>query len=142
MYKNILVPLEPRHGPVCGRIIAVARLLAGGNGRISLLTVVESLPGYVSAEVPEEILERSRAATISSMHALAREAGIDQADVLIRDGNAATTILEEAAAMGADAIVLGSHRPDFSDYLIGSTSARVVRHAQCTVVVERSGLTA
>ena len=44
--------------------------------------------------------------------------------------------LEEAEA-SADAIVIASHRPDLSDYLLGSTAARVVRHAQCTVLVLR-----
>jgi nucleotide-binding universal stress UspA family protein len=140
MYKNILVPIEPGHGAVCGRIIAVARLLAGGRGNITLLTVMEQMPGYVSADIPQEILAASRASATTALHALAREAGVDEAHVLIRDGNAATTILAEAERLGADAIVLGSHRPGLSDYLIGSTSARVVRHAQCTVVVERSAV--
>ena len=62
--------------------------------------------------------------------------GVDR--LLVLEGNAATTILAQADADEADAIVLGSHRPDYRDYLIGSTAARVVRHAACTVVVERS----
>lgn len=138
MYKNILVPIEPGHGAVCGRIIAVAKLLSGGQGTISLLTVIEHLPGYVSADVPQEIFAASLKQTTAELHALARGAGIDESHVLIREGHAAVTILAEAERMGADAIVLGSHRPGFADYLIGSTASRVVRHAQCTVVVERS----
>ena len=37
-----------------------------------------------------------------------------------------------------ECIVMGSHKPGFSDYLLGSTAARVVRHAPCAVHVYRS----
>src|SRR5690606_28126392 len=109
------------HGSVCGRIIAVAQLLSGGEGNISLLTVIESMPGYVSADVPQEIFAASLKQTTAELHALARDAGIDDSRVLIREGHAANSILAEAERIGADAIVLGSHRPGFTDYLLGST---------------------
>jgi nucleotide-binding universal stress UspA family protein len=69
---------------------------------------------------------------------MARALKAEGATVLVKQGHSSNTILDEAEALGADCIVLGSHRPDYRDYLIGSTAARVVRHAQCTVVVERS----
>ncbi len=39
--------------------------------------------------------------------------------------------------MKADLIVVGSHRPNWSTYLIGSNAANIVRHAQCSVLVMR-----
>ncbi len=69
---------------------------------------------------------------------MARREGLE-GQVVLRQGAPSTEILEEAARIGADAIVLGSHRPDYTDFFLGSTAARVVRHARCTVVVERSG---
>ncbi len=69
---------------------------------------------------------------------MAEAAGLQTATLELRDGAPSAVILEEAERLGADAIVLGSHRPGLGDYLIGSTAARVVRHAQCTVIVERS----
>ena len=36
-----------------------------------------------------------------------------------------------------DVIVMASHQPKFSDYLLGSTAARVVRHAKCSVLIAR-----
>ena len=38
----------------------------------------------------------------------------------------------------ADCIVIGSHKPGLIDYLLGSTAARVVRHAPCAVHVLRN----
>ncbi len=43
-----------------------------------------------------------------------------------------------AVAHAVDCIVIGSHKPGLSDYLLGSTAARVVRHAPCAVHVYRS----
>ena len=52
-------------------------------------------------------------------------------------GNAASEILGLAAREGVDCIVIASHKPGFADYFLGSTAARVVRHAQCSVHVIR-----
>jgi nucleotide-binding universal stress UspA family protein len=46
-------------------------------------------------------------------------------------------ILRAADAVGADVIVMGAHRPELSDYLLGSNAARVVRHANQSVYVIR-----
>ena len=137
MYKSILVPVDLSHDAVAPRTLAVARLLAGGHGRITLLTVVEPAPAYVMAQVSEEVLAANREHTRTALDALAAREGF-QGQAQIRHGAAATEILAEAERIGAEAIILGSHRPDLSDYLLGSTAARVVRHARCTVVVERS----
>ena len=52
-------------------------------------------------------------------------------------GHAGTSILEYAEEHGCDCIVIASHRPGLGDYLLGSTAARVVRHAACSVHVMR-----
>ena len=46
-------------------------------------------------------------------------------------------ILRCAKSIAADLIVTTSHRPDLQDYLIGPNAARVMRHANCTVMVVR-----
>ena len=47
-------------------------------------------------------------------------------------------ILGEAAEWGADLIVVGSHRPVVTDYLLGSNAKTIVRHALCSVLVVRT----
>ena len=37
----------------------------------------------------------------------------------------------------ADLVVVGSHRPVMSDYLLGSNAKTIVRHALCSVLVVR-----
>ncbi|MDK3020126.1 universal stress protein [Pseudodonghicola flavimaris] len=52
-------------------------------------------------------------------------------------GTAYHEILETAGKDGADLIVLGAHRPDLKDYLLGPNASRVVRHSNCSVYVVR-----
>lgn len=55
---------------------------------------------------------------------------------VIRDGPPAQVILDVAAEVGADLIVVGSRGADRRAQLpLGSTSTQVVRHSTCPVVV-------
>jgi universal stress protein F len=137
MYNHVLVPVDLGHGDVGRHILMVARALVGDSGRISLLSVLEAVPAYVANYIPAAVADKSREESRQQLAALAQAAGVE-ADVLLRTGNAPIEILEEARELGCDAIIIGSHRPDYRDYFIGSTAARVVRHAPCTVIVERS----
>lgn len=56
-------------------------------------------------------------------------------DSLVREGNAAAEILEQAAAMQADLIVMGTHgRTGFERLLLGSVTEKVLRKARCPVL--------
>jgi len=57
--------------------------------------------------------------------------------VVMRRGEPAREIIAYAEEVGADCIIVGSHKPELQDYLLGSTAARVVRHAPCSVHVLR-----
>ncbi|MGB0660352.1 MAG: universal stress protein [Mangrovicoccus sp.] len=46
-------------------------------------------------------------------------------------------IIRAADRLEVDAIVMGSHRPELSDYLLGPNASRVVRHAKQSVFVVR-----
>ena len=52
-------------------------------------------------------------------------------------GDPAETIVTSARDLSANLIVMGSHRPELQDYLLGPNAARVVRHAACSVLVVR-----
>lgn len=56
---------------------------------------------------------------------------------IIRDGRVYREILGVADEERVDLIVMASHRPGLRDYLLGVNSARVVRHASCSVMVVR-----
>ena len=52
-------------------------------------------------------------------------------------GSVYNEVLKEASRTKADIIVVGSHRPSMTSYLLGSNAATIVRHASCSVLVVR-----
>ena len=67
------------------------------------------------------------------------ESGIDAPRIssVVRQGGIYHEILEEAAAIKADLIVMTSHRPAMRTYFLGSNAGHVVRYAKCSVLVVR-----
>ncbi|ASP22720.1 universal stress protein F [Antarctobacter heliothermus] len=60
-----------------------------------------------------------------------------EAHLHIEQGTVYDKIIRTADAIKADAIVVGAHRPELRDYLVGPNAARVVRHANQSVLVVR-----
>lgn len=56
---------------------------------------------------------------------------------VIATGRAYEEVLKLAKKSNASLIVVGAHKADLSDYLLGPNAARVVRHASCSVYVVR-----
>jgi len=135
MYKNILVPVALDHERDTVAAIAVAKALAADSGTITALTVVEAVPAYVLAEIPENTIAQN---TNGAVDALKDKIGpADGVKAVAVSGHSARTILDYAEGHGVDCIVIASHRPGLQDYFLGSTAARVVRHATCAVHVVR-----
>jgi nucleotide-binding universal stress UspA family protein len=58
--------------------------------------------------------------------------------LIVAAGKIYQQIQHTAERVKADLIIMGSHRPELSDYLLGPNAARVVRHAPCSVMVVRT----
>ncbi len=136
MYKTILVPIDLDDPEKGKSTIKNAGQMGGKEARIILITVVEAIPAYVAAQVPGEILKKTGEHAAKEMKAIARAANI-KPDIEVRSGAAHNAILDVAEKLEADLIIVGSHKPGLQDYLLGSTAARIVRHAMCSVLVVR-----
>jgi len=135
MYKNILVPVAVDHGPHLEEVLAIARALRAEGGTITALTVAEAIPPYVAQYLPEGQDVTTRDAIRSELQGELQE--VEDVDVRVVTGHAGMTIVDYARNHGVDCIVMHSHRPGLQDYFLGSTAARVVRHAPCSVHVVR-----
>ncbi|MEP3276850.1 MAG: universal stress protein [Stappiaceae bacterium] len=134
MYKKILVPMALDHG-LSPQTLEVAKALCAENGEIIALHVYEAPQGSISAYLDEETVRAGfTKAEILLSEKLAGVPGVTQKIV---KGHSGRTIIDFANENGVDCIVIGSHKPGLSDYFLGSTTARVVRHAQCAVHVQR-----
>ena len=134
MYSNILIPVAPGHSNDVGTAVELAKLLANDGAVITALSIVEEVPHYAGAYVPMEFTKNHLAETERELETTFAGKGIQTETTL---GHASTGILDWAKAHEADCIIVSSHRPEFSDWFLGSTAARVVRHAECPVVVLR-----
>lgn len=136
MYDTILVPVDLAHPGKAQAMLAAARALANKGAEVILTNVIEDIPTYVAAEMPAGILEKSRAAATEELQNLAENSGLN-ARVETRIGHVSTAILAMAEAENVDCIIVASHKPGLQDYFLGSTAARIVRHAKCAVHVLR-----
>jgi nucleotide-binding universal stress UspA family protein len=141
MYRNILVPvdLSDKHSWRKALPTAVS-LCETFEARLHVMTVVPSfgLP-MVGQFFPEgyEAKLRQHAAKQLKEFAATQIADAIPTRRIVSEGKIYQEILKAADAIKADLIVMGSHRPELSDYLLGPNAARVVRHAKCSVMVVR-----
>jgi len=85
---------------------------------------------------PKESAEEAKALVAKAAGAL-RSADVNVATAIVQ-GDPKSVILDDAKAWGADLIVLGSHgRKGLEQFLVGSVSAAVLRHAHCSVEIVR-----
>ncbi|MEM9013171.1 MAG: universal stress protein [Pseudomonadota bacterium] len=56
---------------------------------------------------------------------------------IARHGPIYEEILDVAKSVGATQIVMGAHNPGLADFMLGSNTDRVMRHAKCSVSVVR-----
>jgi len=117
-------------------MIDIAKSFAGKDLRLVLVNVVEDIPNYVAADLPAAIVESQKLAAEEELETIAKKSEIE-AVFEVRSGQPATEILSVAKDHEVDLIIIASHRPGMQDYLLGSTAARIVRHARCPVLVER-----
>jgi nucleotide-binding universal stress UspA family protein len=140
MFKNILVPVDLAETELAKHAIEVACSLArASGGSVRLLNVMPMTPVMLAEYVPPDFESQQKAASEEALTLIARECPIEpgRASSVVRQGGIYHEILEEAKAMGADLIVMSSHRPAMRTYFLGSNAGHVVRYAKCSVLVLR-----
>ncbi len=140
MYKRIILAVDLADASLAPKGLPEALELAkAGGGAVRLVNVQPVVPATFMEYVPADFdAEQTKRAT-EALNALM--AGIDlppeRKSAAARAGGIYHELLQEAQDWNADLIVVGSHRPVMSDYLLGSNAKTIVRHAQCSVLVVR-----
>jgi nucleotide-binding universal stress UspA family protein len=140
MFKRILVPVDLADTDLAKSAIETAASLAhASGGSVRLLNVLPMTPVMLAEYVPADFDTQQRQTSEEALAIVARESGIDAPRISsrVRQGGIYHEILEEAAAIKADLIVMTSHRPAMRTYFLGSNAGHVVRYAKCSVLVVR-----
>ncbi|WP_259782475.1 universal stress protein [Aestuariispira ectoiniformans] len=141
MFKHILLAVDLGHPEASALSVPTAVEYAEKFGStLHVMTVVPdfgmSIVGsFFSKDHEKKMLDEAN----KQLHAYVKKEipeGI-QVQHIVGHGTAYEEILRVSEEVNCDLIVLGSHRPNMQDYLLGPNAARVVRHANCSVLVIR-----
>jgi nucleotide-binding universal stress UspA family protein len=141
MYKNILVAIDFNDETSCRKpLLSAVELARTFGARLHVLTVVREVEAILQAKSAPLAYELIATDLENQLGALIRRVNASDINpnILVAHGvSIYAEILRVAEEVEADLVVVGSHRPAMKDYLLGTNSARVVRHAHCSVLVAR-----
>jgi nucleotide-binding universal stress UspA family protein len=140
MFKNILVAVDLEHDSDLDNLLRIASEIAAiQNAKVNLLHVISAAPAVVSQFLPESYETMASEKVEQDLTALAAKVDLAEgtATVSVRFGSVYQEILAYADKIGADLIIVASHKPNVGDYLLGTTASRIVRHAPCSALVVR-----
>lgn len=140
MFNSILVPIDLADTDLAKPAIETAASLStSSGGTVRLVNIMPMTPVMLAEYVPPDFDAQQRQSSSEALAIVARESGIDanRISTSIRQGGIYHEILEEAAAVKADLIVMTSHRPSMQNYFLGSNAGHIVRYAKCSVLVVR-----
>ena len=140
MFNSILVPIDLADTDLAKPAIETAASLSkSSGGTVRLVNIMAMTPVMLAEYVPPDFDAQQRQSSSEALAIVARESGIDakRISTSIRQGGIYHEILEEAADIKADLIVMTSHRPSMQNYFLGSNAGHIVRYAKCSVLVVR-----
>ncbi|MEM7224958.1 MAG: universal stress protein [Pseudomonadota bacterium] len=150
MSKKVLVPIDLEHksswAKALPNAVDQAKIM---DGKVFVMTVVPHIVGgldwryairgeeHGSIELRlQEMVEQAE----TRMNELADEFIPDglKGGVIAKHGTVYEQVVDTAEEIEADLIVMAAHRPSLKDYLLGPNTARVARHASCSVQIVRN----
>ena len=135
MYSSILIPVALDHETLVAQKLVRAREMLAPGGKITLLTVLEQVSGFVAEFVTVKSENHLTTTILGKLEAVAGDAPDLVCKVIT--GKPGVEIARYADQNAIELIIMGSQAPGASDYALGSTTARVVRRAHCSVLVLR-----
>ncbi len=139
---RILLPIDLGHPSSWKKALPTALDQARFHGaRLDVLTVIPSMGmpvvgSFFPSDYEDKALEEAKQALSKWMDENMPDDVEAKGHVTM--GTIYSEIIEAADKLGAEMIVMASHRPAMKDYLLGPNAARVVRHATQDVLVVRS----
>lgn len=139
MYKDILVPVDMSDEKTWRKPLEAAVALAQKFGsRLHVMTVVPSLKSpLVGSFFPPDYEQRMHEQANQEIHAFIQQHV--PADLTVQTIVAVGTVYEQvmntAQQLNCDLIIMGRSSSEKTSFLLGPNAARVVRHANTSVLV-------
>ncbi len=140
LYKHILLAVEL--SPESDHLIIqkTKEFIKQHQVQVTVIHVVEhyvnfgaayAMPGGI--EVEQELIKNAE----KMLQEIGSELKIPSSHIIVKSGAAKHVIVDEAKAVGADLIVVGSHGRHGVRLLLGSTANAVLHAAECDVLAVR-----
>lgn len=141
MYKDILFPIDiADEGSWKQSLPVVKDHIAAFGSRLHVMCVVPDFGmSIVSQYFPNNAEEKVIEGTKTALHDFTKKhfPGHEKIHHIVSQGTVYEAIIDAAKRINADLIIMGAHRPELKDYLLGPNAARVVRHSDRSVLVVR-----
>lgn len=141
MTKHILCAVDLTHSDYAKQLLIEAdRLATFYDATLSVVTV---LPDYNSSWVgsffKDGTLKEAASAANDALHALVKDALSARAQVqhIVEIGVVYERVLQAIEKSNADLVIVGAHKPDMADKILGPNSARIARLAPISALVLR-----
>lgn len=141
MTDHILCAVDLTHVEDARKVLVEADRLADFYG--ATLSVVTVLPDYNSSWVgsffKDGTLKEAAKAADDALHALVKETLPERAQVqhIVEIGVVYEQVLKAVEQSHADLVIVGAHKPDMTDKLLGPNAARIARNASVSTLVLR-----
>ena len=143
MTNSVLCAVDISHpGQDINVLKRAASLAALDDAQLDIITVVPDygtslVSGFFSQDHKDKMMEEAKKQLNAQCINALGETTNAKVRHIIAFGKTYEEVLNTAKKAGTTLIVVGAHKPDFADYLLGPNAARIVRHSTCSVYVVR-----
>lgn len=143
MTNSVLCAVDISNGDLDVHVLKTAAALADqNNAQLDVVTVLPDfgeswVSGFFQPDFHEKALDEAHTKLTDMCTATLGAERNEKIRHVVATGTAYQEILKTAESADSDLIVIGAHKPDLKDYLLGPNAARVVRHSTVSVYVVR-----
>jgi len=143
MSKSILCAIDISNSGEDAQVIErAAKLAALEEAQLDVVTVLPDfgmsvVGSFFNQDHHETVMAEAKKKLNEEVTKVIGDAQNTKVRHIISTGNVYDEVLKVANEAGSALIVVGAHKPDFKDYLLGPNAARIVRHSKCSVYVVR-----
>lgn len=137
MYSTIMLPVDLQHTETLDKAIKVAAdLVKLYQAELIFVGVTGNVPGSIASEYSEFVIALETFASSQAKHhgILIASKAIASLDVA---AELDTILVDAAAEIQADLIVMASHIPGFAEYVFSSNAGYLANHSKLSVFVVR-----
>nr|WP_321443032.1 universal stress protein [uncultured Cohaesibacter sp.] len=143
MIKSVLCALDISQDNDIEVLRKADKLARLDDASLDVVTVVPNfgmtlVSTYFDDNFQQQAVKQAKAQLRERVGAILGEERNEDIRHIVATGSVYEEILELAEQTDVDLIVIGAHKPDLREYLLGPNAARVVRHSNCSVYVVRN----